>query len=244
MQTEFSEEQFRSIYPDGIEFHWWSLARNKITANIIQRFAGSKASILEIGCGRGIVVKSLRNAEFNCFGVDLAPVRPIQGAETYVWTGIEASQLTDKVRQSYDTVLLLDVVEHIAEPIDFLKEIAVAFPNVSHVIVTVPARQELWSNYDEFNGHYRRYTPDMLAELSHHLGWTLAWKSYFFKAVYLPAWFLIRKMKQKRKTRLEGPKGLSRLMHRIIAGCMVIDYQWLPGSIPGTSLVGYFRIER
>ena len=31
------------------------------------------------------------------------------------------------------------------------------FENAKHLVITVPARQELWTNYDVFNGHFKRY---------------------------------------------------------------------------------------
>lgn len=241
MKTEFSDDQFARNFPDGAEHHWWFLARSRIVASMIAAFASPESAVLEVGCGRGIVVKSLRDAGIDCSGVELAKVRPVPSAEKHVRVGIDAVDLPSVERQRYDTILLLDVIEHLPDPASFLQSLASAFPNLCCVIVTVPARQELWSNYDEFFGHYRRYTPVMLETLSSQLSWSLTRKSYFFHLVYLPAW-IMAKLKKKRETRLKPPQGVNRLIHRLISYIFTVDYYVFPRVLVGTSVVGCFQL--
>lgn len=240
MKTEFSTDQYDNAYPDGIEFHWWSQARDNIVLNAVNSFSGPDTAVLEVGCGRGTVVASLRDKGIECCGVELAEVQPVSAAEPYVRTGTNATELPFEERQHYDTILLLDVVEHIAEPVPFLHELADAFPNVTRVIITVPARQEIWSNYDEYYGHYRRYTVEMLDDLSTDLGWALPRKSYFFHLVYFPAWILA-KLKKNRETRIVPPQGMARLIHRLVSYAMLFDYHLLPRRMAGTSVMGCFQ---
>ncbi len=243
MKTEFSDTQYESAYPDGIEEHWWFYTRSKIIANTINSLAGSRSSVLEVGCGRGVVVTALRAAGIDCRGVELADVTPVDGAEEHIQFGIEAVDLSSSERQRYDTLLLLDVIEHIPEPGVFMQTLADAFPRLKHVIVTVPASNELWSNYDEFYGHHRRYTPAMLQAVSDGLGWELVWKSYFFHLVYLPAWILSR-FKKDRDVRLVSPRGAGRLIHKFISFVMLGDYYLIPGNVPGTSIIACFSIGK
>lgn len=237
MKTEFSDDQFDRNFPDGAEHHWWFLARSRIVASVIR----PRSAVLEVGCGRGIVVKSLREAGIDCSGVELAKARPVPSAEKHVRVGIDAVELPSVERQRYDTILLLDVIEHLPDPASFLQSLANAFPNLSCVIVTVPARQELWSNYDEFFGHYRRYTPEILEALSSQLSWKLTRKSYFFHLVYLPAW-IMAKLKKNRETRLKPPQGLNRLIHRLMSYILIVDYYVFPKLLAGTSVVGCFQL--
>jgi len=242
MKTEFSDGQFESNYPEGAEHHWWFLARSRILANEVKGFAGRQSSVLEVGCGRGIVVKSLREAGIDCSGVELAKTQPTSAVEDHVRVGMDALELSSAERQRYDTILLLDVIEHLPDPVAFLRNLASAFPNLRNVIITVPARQELWSNYDEFYGHFRRYTPEMLEVLSSQLCWSLHRKSYFFHVVYLPAW-IMAKLKINRETRLKPPRGLSRVIHRVISYAMLFDYYFFPKHLAGTSAIGCFQLE-
>ena len=56
---------------------------------------------------------------------------------------------------SFDTVILSDVIEHIKDWEKALDEAIRVSKN--KVIITVPAYMWLWSNYDKMLGHYRRY---------------------------------------------------------------------------------------
>ena len=80
-------------------------------------------------------------------------------------TATDARQLEVAQRNEVRTILLLDVIEHLEDPVAFLAELRSHFPALRHLLLTVPARQELFSNYDEFNGHFRRYDPALLREL-------------------------------------------------------------------------------
>lgn len=67
---------------------------------------------------------------------------------------VDACKLPYK-ENSYDTVILSDVIEHVKDWEKALNEaIRVARKKV---IVTVPAHNWLWSDYDAALGHYRRY---------------------------------------------------------------------------------------
>ena len=241
MKTAYSSDQYESNYPDGIEDYWWSAARSQIVVNAVNAFAGRESCVLEVGCGRGTVVKRLRDAEIQCYGVEVADVEPVAAVAPYVRAATDAVALPADERQRYDTILLLDVIEHIPEPVPFLRNLVDAFPNLSRVIITVPARQELWSNYDDFYGHYRRYTIATLDKLSRELDWTSKRKGYFFHSLYLPAW-MMTKLKRNRETQVRAPSGLNRIIHRVIAYVMLADYYLLPSGLLGTSAIGCFYV--
>ncbi len=94
--------------------------------------------------------------------------------------------LDAEFRRSVDALLLLDVLEHIEDDVGFLRAIGDGFPNSRALIVTVPARAELWSNYDTHYGHFRRYDRPTLATTLEAGGFTLRHQRYFFQELYLP----------------------------------------------------------
>lgn len=243
MKTYFSNNQFESAYADGMEYHWWATARSKIVGNAIKTFIGTEACVLEVGCGRGIAVKLLRNEDIDCSGVELAKVQSIHGVERYIQVGIDALDLPEAERRRYDTILLLDVIEHIPEPVTFLQNLVNAFPDLTHIIITVPACQELWTNYDEFYGHFRRYTLETLNDLSIDLGWDIKWQSYFFHLLYIPILFLLKSGKT-RAIAFTPPQGLMRLIHRAISYIMLLDYYLFPKTLKGTSIISYFHLKK
>ena len=152
--SEYSAEQFAHNYPEGMENNYWIYARSLFVRHLLKRFCSPKTSILEVGCGAGIVLDCLVKAGFNCRGVELGMPRVLPSVEKLVWTGMGFQSLDAPYRTSVQAVLLLDVIEHIREPADFLREISAAMPNHESLLITVPARTELWSNYDEYYGLY------------------------------------------------------------------------------------------
>ncbi len=241
MTTEFSDDQFDQAYPDGIENHWWILARNRIIANVVKKFAGAGAVVLDVGCGRGIVVKYLRDKGIDCTGVELARAHPVISVRDHVRVGIDARDLSLTERMRYDTILLLDVIEHVPDPAAFLQHLSDGFPNLSHLIITVPACQELWSNYDECYGHCRRYSLESLKSISIALGADCLWGSYFLHLAYPVCWAAVH-LAKKRETTLHAPRGIGKWLHKLISRVMILDYFILPGCVPGMSALACFSI--
>jgi 2-polyprenyl-3-methyl-5-hydroxy-6-metoxy-1,4-benzoquinol methylase len=130
MNTIYTEHQYDMCYPPGSEYHWWTLARNQLLMNILRNVSGGTGALLEVGCGKGIVVKGLHDQGINIRGVELADVKPIDGAGRLVDTGTDASELAIERRSEITGLLLLDVIEHLPEPEEFLKKLEKSFPNL------------------------------------------------------------------------------------------------------------------
>tara|TARA_R110002049_G_scaffold134756_4_gene294293 strand:- start:4125 stop:4865 length:741 start_codon:yes stop_codon:yes gene_type:complete len=240
MNTTFSDQQFELCYPEGIQFHWWNIARNRLLANILKRESGENSVFLEVGCGRGPVVKGLREYGLNVHGVELAEVQPIAGMQSFVDVGVDACDLSPERRSKVTGLLLLDVIEHLPEPELFLKKLVASFPNLSVVIVTVPTRQEIWSNFDDFYGHYRRYTLDMLYDLARQLNWTTKRAAYFFRLPYLPL-RMMSALGIERDTQMNAPGRAMRPMHRLVSSLCHLEEAIMPQQVRGTSAYAVFR---
>ncbi|MGI9285185.1 MAG: methyltransferase domain-containing protein [Pseudomonadales bacterium] len=241
MTTTFSERQYDLAYPDGVEFHWWTMARSHIVADVIAKQTLAGSPVIEVGCGRGVAVENLRALGIEASGVELAAVDPLLAVAQYVKTSLDAVSIPEQDREQYRTLLLLDVIEHMPEPVGFVQTLLEAFPNVSLLIVTVPAGQELWSNYDEFYGHYRRYSLPMLKQLADNLNWEMVKESYFFHALYLPA-RLLAILGKKRQTRIAAPQRWQKWWHRMMALVMKIEYLMLPKYVKGTSAIACYKL--
>jgi hypothetical protein len=68
-------------------------------------------------------------------------------------------------------IILMDVLEHIYDDTNFLKEILLKAPTGSFLFITVPSFQFLFSNHDVYLKHHRRYNRKQLLALidSHNL---------------------------------------------------------------------------
>lgn len=235
--TAFDDTQFAHIYPNGIEHHYWNLARNWVIYHELRRAKLDRHRLLEIGCGRGSVVQEQRAAGVDLYGVELAMAPILSTASDYVWSGISSLDLEADFRKTVNGLLMLDVIEHLEDTTEFIQANFAAYPNAEKLLITVPARQELWSNYDEFNAHFRRYTLPMMQQTADATGLRLAYASYFFHSLYVPAYLLIKGLHRQRSTVIKAPQGMGRLIHRLLAMTLLIDYRLLPKSLPGSSIV-------
>ena len=100
---------------------------------------------------------------------------------------------------SFDLVCALDIVEHVDDDDGAFAELArVAAPG-SALILSTPLHQSMWTDFDTFVGHRRRYEPaQILAKLAQH-GFTVEQSAVFGMKpksswlVRLGMWFLIHR---------------------------------------------------
>lgn len=243
MTTIYSQHQYEMCYPPGVEHHWWTLARNRLLADLLRQEPAASAALLEIGCGKGIVVKGLRELGFNIRGVELATVTPATGAETLVDSGVDACDLPPERRAQVTGLLLLDVIEHLPDPELFLRKLHASFPNVSLVIITVPAREEIWTNFDVFTGHHRRYTLETLEQLLGGLDWKIARMSYFFRISYLPM-RLMAALGMDRETFIRAPGRWMRPLHWLVAQACRLEQAVVSHRVRGSSAFAVCRPVR
>jgi hypothetical protein len=171
----------------------------------------------------------------------LADAQALKSIEGHITTATDAIMLPEHQRQRYKTILLLDVIEHLENPIGFLKALSENFVNLSKIVITVPARQELWSNYDSYHGHYRRYRLEDLDDIANTFKWQLNSSRYFFHCVYLPAWILT-KLNVDIKTDIRAPTGIQRIFHKIICYIMIIEDKVSPRRLKGTSAIACLSV--
>lgn len=210
-------------------------------SRLVSAQSSNAAVFLEVGCGKGLEIKQLRDAGVNAHGVELAHVTPLEPVACYIKTGMDALELPLEQRLDVTGLLLLDVIEHLPDPLRFLKGLQTSFPNVSVVIMTVPASQEVWSNYDEFYGHYRRYSLQMLEDLSSELGWQQHDAGYFFRLPYFPA-RLMTLLGLTRNTKIIPPAANQLWLHRLISKICRLEFRVLPKRIKGTSAFAIYRL--
>jgi hypothetical protein len=230
-----------------VEKHFWNYARNRIIERVLGRISAKTARgaklVLDVGCGPGIVVDYLRRTGIDCRGVELGHPQPRPGLEDYVAIGLDATQLPSALREQVGAILLLDVVEHIEDPNAFLQTLLAAFPQLEHVVITVPARMELWSNYDEFYGHFMRYSRRTLLALAQTVGLKPLELKYIFIGLY-PVMWLLSRFVGKRSLESKPPSGLTARIHALIGNAFSIEERLpLVGCVPGTSVIGVFSVS-
>jgi hypothetical protein len=233
-KTEFRQEQFASAFPVGLDGHYWNLVRNRVILDRVRRLGGGR--VLDVGCGPGIVVDYLRQQGVDCRGVELAPLNVSEHLREFIRTGMAAQDLPETERKSTAIIILGDVIEHLPEPAEFLKLLSGAFPNLKGFIIAVPARRELWSNYDIYYGHFRRYDLALARSTIASAGLTTMDVQYLFRLLYLPARLLLS-ITGRRPTEIRAPVGMLKVVHKIISYVLLADAFGLPSLLPGTSVL-------
>ena len=240
-RTEFDLEQFDHAYPAGIENSWWNVARNLVLRSELARarrsgFLSASPRILEIGCGRGIVVQYLLSGGWDAWGVELARPTLIDRTENRITTGTDAQDLPPTFRASVECIMLLDVIEHIDDAPAFMRRILAAFPNARTALLTVPARPEAWSNYDDYYGHFRRHTPATIRQELTASGLLPTRVRYFFHSLYFAA-IAINFTRRERVVALSPPRNIA--VQRFVAAMMSIENKILGPMrvVPGLSLL-------
>jgi SAM-dependent methyltransferase len=212
--------------------HFWNLARNHVVRRKLLSGGLPRGAVLDVGCGRGATVEYLRAAGLDGLGVELAPTRVEPGLRPHVTTGVSAESLPAATRERVGSILLLDVLEHVDDPEGMLRSLRGAFPRLERVVITVPARRELWSNYDDFYGHRARHDLSSLRRLASALDPLRLDAGYFFHALY-PVVRAQRWLPGQRSVEVRAPRHLR--LHRVLAACFSAEERWLPATWPGSS---------
>ncbi len=251
-------EQFKQL-AELEESHWWLTGRRRIVASVVDLLghATRRQRLVEIGCGTGANLSAFAD-RFDCVGVDTSPeavrlaARRFPGLRFVCGT---APQETASLVGDADVVLLLDVLEHVADDFGFLASILRSMPVGAHLVVAVPADMELWSNHDVNLEHFRRYDRRRLERVWEGLPVTCRLCTPFNTRL-LPAIRWIRHRNRRRGTTFgnagtdlrEMPGPMNWILHRIFAGesKRVVDCFRTGNGAPGkkgASLLAVLRRE-
>ncbi len=237
--TAYAPSLFDDNFPSGIEDHYWFRARNAVLDRTLRDaemrgWLAPDPAILEVGCGTGVVVAGLRARGHHVTGVELgSPNRRL--APGHMATGVPATALEASVRAGIDALLFLDVIEHVADDAALLRDTLAAFPRARTVVVTVPARPELWSDHDRYYGHFRRYTRSSLRRTFAEAGLQPRRVRYMFRTLFAAA-ALIKVTGRERDPILQAPSRGG--LHTALAAALTAEDRLLGAlPIPGLSVL-------
>jgi SAM-dependent methyltransferase len=197
--------------------HWWFTARLDILEARIQRLLGRKkeARILNAGVATGATTEMLSkygivtSLEYDSDCCDFLRTR--LGME------VTCGSLTNLPYEddSFDLVCAFDVIEHIEDDLAALREIRRVLKPKGKYCITVPAYQFLWSEHDEINHHFRRYTKKMLNRRIKEAPLAIDYSGYFNFWLFPPiaGVRLLHRLTSKKNTS-EAPKSDFQRMNR------------------------------
>ena len=173
---------------------FWFAHRNECLQAVLRKFP-TTGPFFDIGGGNGFVAAAIQSkcglpvvlVEPGADGTQHAQARKIG---TIVHATLNEAHFHD---HSLPAVGLFDVLEHICEEQDFLREIKRCLAPHGRFYLTVPASFWLWSDADVQAGHFRRYTITSLRRALLRGGFRPLFISRFFSPLPLPL-FLCRSL--------------------------------------------------
>jgi len=147
----------------------------------------------EVGSGHGNVAIPLQQENVAVIGIEPlfngAAISSKNGVRTYLGT-LESLNLPSN---SISAIGAFDVLEHIETPGALLSEIYRVLKPGGILLVSVPAHQWLFSDFDKSIGHFRRYSKKVLSQSIYESGFRETKTEFMFSAFVLPA-LILRKI--------------------------------------------------
>jgi 2-polyprenyl-3-methyl-5-hydroxy-6-metoxy-1,4-benzoquinol methylase len=239
--------EYSRAYRDLYRLHWWWRAREEFLVSVIQQHIplGRPHRILDVGCGGGLFFERLA-AFGEVYGVETDITMKTGTAEIddrIFWGSIEAFRPS----APYSVILLLDVLEHLRDPIRTLRCALDMLEPGGFFLATVPAFPLLWTHHDEVNEHVVRYTKRTFAEVLEAAGARLKMMQYFFHWTF-PAKLAVRVAEAvlpRRPLKHELPSVPPAPVNRALYLLSRLEQVCLRGAIPfGSSLLAIGQADR
>src|SRR5581483_6143333 len=176
---------------------------NEWMFSTIEPYLGKR--VAELGVGRGNISRFIRTRDevlLTDYRTDY--LQQLKDRWHYL-PKLQIGKLDMTLREDYeilrrfapDSVVFLNVLEHIEDDEAVLRGLYDTIPDDCRVIVLVPFNPKLYSDFDRELGHFRRYKKGELEEKMQRAGLTVETQFYFNKAGVI-AWFIANTLGRQR----------------------------------------------
>lgn len=149
---------------ESVRQHPWWRARARLTLGLLGDL-GIKPPrrVLDAGCGWGSTLMALECAGYQVAGADVSrqTLERLDAPSRRLFEADLTKELPADVPK-FDAVLALDVIEHLDDDRAAVGVLGKAVVPGGVLVVSVPALPELFTEFDEIQGHRRRYLPETL----------------------------------------------------------------------------------
>ena len=188
----FESKYFDELFKVESESFWFC-SRNRLIIWALKKHFPHAKNFLEVGCGTGFVLSGI---EKKIPGLDLS------GSEVFA-EGIKFARKRTKAKlfqmdaraisfkNEFDVIGAFDVIEHIEQDEEVIKNIYNAVMPGGGIILTVPQHKFLWSKHDVYANHVRRYSAKELIYKVKTAGFNIV-QTISFVSLLLPIIFVLR----------------------------------------------------
>ncbi len=206
-------------------------------ADVIRPYVGER--VLEIGAGTGNMTINLLPrrvywaSDVNPFYLD--SLEKLRATRPYLKVGFTDGNSPDSFprEHSFDTVVCLNVIEHLRDDVGVLRNISEVVAENGRAIVLVPNSPRLFGTLDKVLGHYRRYTRSQLSLVAEQAGFHVE-RILAFNRACVPAWWLNGRLLRRKSFGL----WQIRLLNLLTPLFRLLD-PWIP--LPPLSLIAILR---
>ncbi len=188
------EENHYDIEAKVESFHWWFVVRRKLLKSILSSIdVPINCLTLDIGCGTGSNLKTLVSMGLNVIGLDqsIYPLTLIRKKWAFPLLAGDLNKLPIKTK-SLGLVIAMDVLEHLDDDLNGIREPYRVLNKGGMLLLTVPAFKALWGTQDVVTGHKRRYSRREIMEKLKEENFNILKSSYFNFFLFFPILFARR----------------------------------------------------
>lgn len=231
----------------AVKEHFWIRRRWSVIKKIIaKQKINNWGKIADVGCGIGTQTNIIQDyAKTVVDGFDLNKNALVEAARTYQNSNfycMDILRVDNSFVSKYETVFILDIIEHLHDPTNFLKASRKLLKKSGICIINVPCCPSLYSAYDKKVGHHRRYSFDLLKKHIERSGLKIVSWTYW-GAPLLP-FLIVRKFllrKTKDNTIDKGFRVSNFLLNELLY--LISSFEPIRNHILGTSMTILAKIK-
>ncbi len=177
------QSSYKTTY-EHEKHYWWYISRAEILKHLyskldFNRNRNTKPRILNIGCGTGMLSSLFaQEAEITSldFSHDALKFCDSMNLKRLIRADAQSLPVQD---ESFEHVFCFDIIEHLENDTQALREMYRVLRPGGRVLLTTPAYKFLWSSFDDLNWHKRRYTKRELKKILRDADFNIDKLSYY-----------------------------------------------------------------
>jgi SAM-dependent methyltransferase len=170
-------------------FHWWFFVRRRLLRRLLHSLdLPQEFSAMDIGCGTGSNLRILGSLGlYKVVGLDrsLYALSLAKKKANLPFVSGDINNLPIR-SNSIGLIIALDILEHINNDLNAIRELYQVLRKGGILILTVPAFNFLWGTQDIVTGHKRRYLRKEIANKLREVGFEISRSSYFNFLLFFP----------------------------------------------------------